>query len=291
MPLKSASVPRSPGSASPPYPSTNTRRTSSQPKSSRQQFSACGACRMRRYSRFLAQPTTVCSVVGNRVRCDLKDLPFSSTGTQPQCSNCKERGLKCVSVPSPGQALSFLRSSHSYSDEFAEVKAVKLLRRGRRLQQVEFVSTLTLSSPPLVNSFCRAVYGKTIDEDGGLFAPPSLSPGLIPRLKPEFFSSAFFRRFHIQRQSFSLSFAHLGSYPHVQILSSTPPNFVPASLSSARATAMPLASRASLLLCCLPFGQQALVSMNMASKSLIMVKPPSAIAVRPPMKWSRKCFT
>ncbi|KAH9997486.1 hypothetical protein BJV77DRAFT_941252 [Russula vinacea] len=143
MPLKSASVPRSPGSASPPYPSTTTRRASAQPKSSRQQFSACGACRMR------------------RVRCDLKDLPFSSTGTQPQCSNCKERGLKCV-------------------DEFAEVKAVKLLRRGRRLQQVE------------------AVYGKSIDEEGGLFTAPALTPGLIPRLKPEFFSSAFFRRFHIQ---------------------------------------------------------------------------------------------
>ncbi|KAH9981533.1 hypothetical protein BGW80DRAFT_1270701, partial [Lactifluus volemus] len=149
MPLKSASVPRSPGSASPPYPSSTTRRTSSssssssQPKSSRQQFSACGACRMR------------------RVRCDLKDLPFSSTGTQPQCSNCKERGLKCV-------------------DEFAEVKAVKLLRRGRRLQQVE------------------AVYGKSIDENGGLFTAPSLSPSIVPKLKPEFFSSAFFRRFHIQ---------------------------------------------------------------------------------------------
>ncbi|KAH9180309.1 hypothetical protein EDB89DRAFT_2062044 [Lactarius sanguifluus] len=143
MPLKTASVPRSPSSPGSPYPSSTARRTSSQPKSSRQQFSACGACRMR------------------RVRCDLKDLPFSSTGTQPQCSNCKERGLKCV-------------------DEFAEVKAVKLLRRGRRLQQVE------------------AVYGKSIDEDGGLFTAPTLSPGLIPRLQPEFFSSPFFRRFHIQ---------------------------------------------------------------------------------------------
>ncbi|KAF8275264.1 hypothetical protein EI94DRAFT_1560073 [Lactarius quietus] len=132
MPLKSASVPRSPGSPSSPYPSSTARRTSSQPKSSRQQ-----------------------------VRCDLKDLPFSSTGTQPQCSNCKERGLKCV-------------------DEFAEVKAVKLLRRGRRLQQVE------------------AVYGKSIDEDGGLFTAPTLSPGLIPKLQPEFFSSPFFRRFQIQ---------------------------------------------------------------------------------------------
>ena len=75
----------------------------------------------------------------NRVRCDLKDLPFSSTGTQPQCSNCKERGLKCVFVLHfPNLPLSLI---HSYilSDEFAEVKAVKLLRRGRRLQQVESV--------------------------------------------------------------------------------------------------------------------------------------------------------
>ena len=35
-----------------------------------------------------------------------------------------------------------LCSHNPYSDEFAEVKAVKLLRRGRRLQQVESVSTL-----------------------------------------------------------------------------------------------------------------------------------------------------
>lgn len=33
-----------------------------------------------------------------RVRCDLKDLPFTSAGPHPPCSNCKERGLKCVSV-------------------------------------------------------------------------------------------------------------------------------------------------------------------------------------------------
>lgn len=36
-----------------------------------------------------------------------------------------------------------LAQPHPYSDEFAEVKAVKLLRRGRRLQQVESVSTLS----------------------------------------------------------------------------------------------------------------------------------------------------
>ncbi len=71
------------------------------------------------------------------MRCDLKDLPFSSSGTQPQCSNCKERGLKCVSVFSPCSIYSVLLIL--LSDEFAEVKAVKLLRRGRRLQQVEYV--------------------------------------------------------------------------------------------------------------------------------------------------------
>lgn len=82
------------------------------------------------------------------------------------------------------------------------MKAVKLLRRGRRLQQVESVPLPLSFSLALFNSPCRAVYGKSIDEEGGLFAAPSLTPGLIPRLKPEFFSSAFFRRFHIQRQPF-----------------------------------------------------------------------------------------
>ena len=64
-----------------------------------------------------------------------------------------------------------------------------------------------LPSPlPLFDCPRRAVYGKSIDEDGGLFTAPSLSPGLIPKLKPEFFSSAFFRRFHIQRQLITFSF-------------------------------------------------------------------------------------
>ena len=51
----------------------------SQPKSSRQQYSACGCCRIR------------------RVRCDLKDLDAESNGIRPlSCSNCKARGIKCV---------------------------------------------------------------------------------------------------------------------------------------------------------------------------------------------------
>ncbi|VDC05983.1 unnamed protein product [Peniophora sp. CBMAI 1063] len=124
---------------SPPY--SPSRRPQGQPRTSRMQYSACGACRMR------------------RVRCDLKDQPYNGAGT-PQCGNCTERGLRCV-------------------DEFADVKAVKLLRRGRRLQQVE------------------QVYGKSADE-AGLYALPNLTPNLIPKLKQEFFTSNFFHRLFIQ---------------------------------------------------------------------------------------------
>ncbi|KZT28498.1 hypothetical protein NEOLEDRAFT_851723 [Neolentinus lepideus HHB14362 ss-1] len=140
-------------SPSPPYPPHPARRSNNKPKSARQQFSACGACRMR------------------RVRCDLKDLQATAIdGQHIACSNCRERGLKCV-------------------DEFAQVKAVKLLRRGRRLQQVE------------------AVYGKVQQGDSqavNLLAGPSIAVSqtplcYIPRLKPEFFSSHFFRAFSVQR--------------------------------------------------------------------------------------------
>ncbi|KAJ7197163.1 hypothetical protein GGX14DRAFT_668328, partial [Mycena pura] len=119
------------------------RRPSGHPKSTRQQYSACGACRMR------------------RVRCDLKDLPIA-TGPHPTCSNCQERGLKCV-------------------DEFADVKAVKLLRRGRRLQQVE------------------AIYGKGAADDSSSLPLAARLPSIIPQLKPEFFSSPFWAWFCLQR--------------------------------------------------------------------------------------------
>lgn len=124
-----------------------SRRPSSQPKSSRQQFSACGACRMR------------------RVRCDLKDLSIASASAVPTCSNCKERGIKCV-------------------DEFADVKAVKLLRRGRRLQQVE------------------AIYGKSADQEGDTLSSPSPPSGRstrIPSLQVDFFVSPFWRWLMVQR--------------------------------------------------------------------------------------------
>ena len=114
-----------------------SRRSTSQPKSSRQQFSACGACRMRRSVSFRSLVISLSDSLV-RVRCDLKDLPIGSLGPHPACSNCKERGIKCVLV-----SLHLLTPSLSsfrlwyISDEFADVKAVKLLRRGRRLQQAE----------------------------------------------------------------------------------------------------------------------------------------------------------
>ena len=33
-----------------------------------------------------------------RVRCDLKDLPADTAVPHPACSNCKERGIRCVYV-------------------------------------------------------------------------------------------------------------------------------------------------------------------------------------------------
>jgi hypothetical protein len=84
------------------------------------------------------------------------------------------------------------------SDEFADVKAVKLLRRGRRLQQVEYAplfpaSGRSLSDPQLD----RAIYGKVSDNDFGQAS--SRLHITIPQLQPEFFSSAFWRWFSIQR--------------------------------------------------------------------------------------------
>lgn len=63
---------------------------------------------------------------------------MSNTGQSVSCTNCRERGLKCVSVFPAPFSLSSPRSPPC-RDEFAEVKAVKLLRRGRRLQQAECV--------------------------------------------------------------------------------------------------------------------------------------------------------
>ncbi|KAF8604613.1 hypothetical protein BDV93DRAFT_507541 [Ceratobasidium sp. AG-I] len=144
--------------AAPAAASSSSRRSDrsdpgAAPKSTRQQFAACGACRMR------------------RVKCDLKDVAPRS-GETPMCTNCQERGLKCV-------------------DEFANVKAVKLLRRGRRLAQVEQVYGPAATS--------QSDDASPSDPAASPKASSSRTPSCIPKLQPEFFGSPFYRRFHIQR--------------------------------------------------------------------------------------------
>lgn len=87
-----------------------------------------------------------------------------------------------IFIPSPP----FLWCAYS-SDEFQEIKAVKALRRGRRLQVVE------------------AVYGKQSCDDlrRPLTGP---HPSCIPRLRSEFFSSPFFQAFITQRAFIVLLF-------------------------------------------------------------------------------------
>ncbi|KAF7972097.1 hypothetical protein HWV62_18914 [Athelia sp. TMB] len=77
-------------------------RTHAEPKTSRQQFSACGACR------------------GRRVRCDLKEVALLvPRGEKAICTECRTRGINCV-------------------DEFGNMRqATRNLRRGRRIQQIE----------------------------------------------------------------------------------------------------------------------------------------------------------
>ncbi|KAJ8487145.1 hypothetical protein ONZ51_g4372 [Trametes cubensis] len=132
-----------------------SRKAPVQPKSTRQQYSGMIPDPLIPSRSLTSLPPSLWRVPHE------KDLPTLASGQHPPCSNCNERGLNCV-------------------DEFAEVKAVKLLRRGRRLQKVE------------------AMYGKTTVAEGDLHtvSPPR---NVIPQLKPEFFNSPFFRRFHIQR--------------------------------------------------------------------------------------------
>jgi len=99
-------------------------------------------------------------------------------------------------------------------DEYGQVKSVKLLRRGRRLQQAEYVhfpsreSTsggyVVLNPTPALSS--RAVFGKVKagEEDDSLLTGPSPPPNVTPMPTPAFFESLFWRRFQLQRAFHSL---------------------------------------------------------------------------------------
>ncbi|WWD17398.1 hypothetical protein CI109_101839 [Kwoniella shandongensis] len=149
-------------------------------KTSRQQFTACGACRHR------------------RVKCDLKDKQEQAeklaeeggedNGVGPirkgsgggkakrvSCTNCIERGLNCI-------------------DEFAPLKAAKQLRRGKRISEIEMLFGKSAAS--------AAVVHRTVEQS----SDSSMSPVkgkevevVLPELTRDFFESAFFRRFQIQR--------------------------------------------------------------------------------------------
>lgn len=74
------------------------------------------------------------------------------------------------------------------SDEYADVKQVKLLRRGRRLQQVEQV-------------YGKSPTSETASSPSARSSSSDLQPrqSIIPQLKVDFFASSFFSRFNMQR--------------------------------------------------------------------------------------------
>jgi hypothetical protein len=156
-----------------------------------------------------------------RVRCDLKDLPLSASGSCPTCSNCKERGLKCMYdqpcfffLPRLTPNFSQRRICPSKSCQAPQTGSATAGSRVRRsmILALFFLSDKsrrqgyfgTLFFLFLRRAADRAIYGKTAEgEDSPSL--PSLrsqqpSPSTIPHLKPEFFSSHFWHRFCTHRQ-------------------------------------------------------------------------------------------
>lgn len=104
-----------------PAPVSRSRKkaasVSQPPKSSRQQFSACHACRYRRLAMSFFPSFRPVLTLLSRVKCDLKDLSVDADpNVEISCTNCRERGIRC-------------------KDDYAESK--KQLRRGKRINQLE----------------------------------------------------------------------------------------------------------------------------------------------------------
>lgn len=80
---------------------------------------------------------------------------------------------------------SALSNMLSYSDEFAEVKNVKILRRGRRILEAEKEFGKILTNDPFAS--CKSCSeSKTVTSS-------------IPPLTVDFFASKFYQRFIMQR--------------------------------------------------------------------------------------------
>ncbi|ODN79767.1 hypothetical protein L202_03678 [Cryptococcus amylolentus CBS 6039] len=139
-------------------------------KTTRQQFTACSACRHRRVKCDLKDKTEEAETAAN----DREGLgPHRGKAKVVQCSNCVERGLRCI-------------------DEFAPMKAAKLLRRGKRIAEIEVLygaNALPAQEDPTSPSKATSSLIPT---------RPMAHPSL-PELSHAFFESSFFRRFQVQR--------------------------------------------------------------------------------------------
>ena len=88
------------------------------------------------------------------------------------------------------------RDSADVSDEYAPLKAAKQLRRGKRISEIEMLYGKTAANAAVASNPEEPV------------SDPSRSPSkgkekdepLIPDLTKDFFESAFFRRFQVQRK-------------------------------------------------------------------------------------------
>lgn len=91
--------------------------------------------------------------------------------------------------------------SRFVSDEYAPVKAAKQLRRGKRISEME---SLYGRNPADMTAVFRS-------PEGSMTSPKGKGvETFIPDLTPEFFASAFFRRFQVQRQSLMSEMAVVG---------------------------------------------------------------------------------
>jgi len=79
----------------------------------------------------------------------------------------------------------------SLSDEYAPLKAAKQLRRGKRISEIEMLYGKSATDAALASQ------GEDADRPQ---SPTGRRFERIPELTHEFFDSAFFRRFHVQRK-------------------------------------------------------------------------------------------
>jgi hypothetical protein len=134
----------------------------------------------------------------------------SKAGRHPSCSNCKERGFKCVHVSLSTYLHSPLTPSAGRRGEYDQVKSVEFLRRGRRLQQAEYVLRLSHMCPGgyvcSSSLSSRALYGnvKAGDDEDMLSTGLSPPPNVTPMPTPAFFESQFWRPFQLQHAHYIL---------------------------------------------------------------------------------------